>query len=220
MAMLDDFRNKEFLDQITILNEISGSKDSEALPELVALLKEPVGDTSIDYMVVNALNAVLSANEDKIIEGLSDDHDGYKILCIRVAGEYAVDGATPSLVAMAEVESDPDRLMEIITSLARIANPQALPIFRKFLDHDDPFIQSACIEALGKLSDEESVDRFKAHDRGERGPEPLRGSATSPVGKPWTPLAGFRTEDTIGFLVKKLHHKNPMVRRIITDAAW
>ena len=72
MATLDDFRNKEFLDQITILNEISGSKNPEALPKLVELLKKPVGDTSIDYMVVNALNAVLSGNEEKVIEGLTE----------------------------------------------------------------------------------------------------------------------------------------------------
>ena len=39
MARLDNFRDKEFLDQITILNEISGSKDPEALPGLLELLK-------------------------------------------------------------------------------------------------------------------------------------------------------------------------------------
>lgn len=217
MAMLDDFRNKEFLDQITILNEVSGSKNPEALPELVALLKDPVGDTSIDYMVVNALNAVLSCNEDKVIEGLSDAHEGYNILCIRVAGEYAIKEAAAPLAIMAGKETDTDRLMEIIASLTRISDPMALPVFRKFLDHEDDFIQSACIEALGKLSDTESIDRFKAMIEESEAPDRFEVCAIT-TWKAVDTLAGFRTDDTVGFLVKKLHHKNPTVRRIITDA--
>ncbi|MBG0791760.1 MAG: response regulator [Desulfovibrionaceae bacterium] len=217
MAMLDDFRTKEFLDQITILNEISGSKNPEALPELVDLLKNPIGDTSIDYMVVNALNAVLSCCEEEVIGGLTDDHEGYNILCIRVAGEYALKNAVPTLMSMAEAEKDPDRLMEIITSLARIGDPAALPVFRSFLDHDDPFIQSACIEALGSLLDEESIPRFKAMIEDSEAPDRFEVCDLTSW-KAVDTLAGFRTEDTVGFLVEKLHHKNPMVRRIITDA--
>ena len=217
MAMLDDFRNKEFLDQITILNEVSGSKDPEALPGLMALLKDPVGDTSIDYMVVNALNAVLSNNEAIVIQGLADAHEGFNILCIRVAGEYAIKNAVPPLAAMTEKESDPDRLMEIITSLARISDPQALPVFRRFLDHEDAFIQSACIEALGKLSDTESVDRFKAMIEESEAPDRFEVCDIT-TWKAVDTLAGFRSDETVGFLVAKLHHKNPTVRRIITDA--
>ncbi len=217
MAMLDDFRDKEFLDQITILNEVSGSKDPEALPGLVALLKDPVGDTSIDYMVVNALNAVLSRNEDIVIQGLADDHEGFNILCIRVAGEYGINRAVPALVAMAEKEADPDRLMEIITSLARISDPEALPVFRFFLNHDDAFIQSACIEALGKLSDTDSIPKFKAMIEESEAPDRFEVCDIT-TWKAVDTLAAFRTDDTVGFLVAKLHHKNPTVRRIITDA--
>jgi len=217
MATLDDFRNKEFLDQITILNEISGSKDPDTLPDLVALLKDPVGDTSIDYMVVNALNAVLSGNEKKVIEGLTDAHTGYRILCIRVAGEYGFSAAADTLVSVAQTESDPDRLMEILTSLARIADPVALPVFRKFLDHDDPFIKSSCIEALGKLEDEGSIDYFKAIIEDSDSPERFEVCDIT-TWKTIEAMASFPLDDTIGFLVKKLHHKNPTVRRIITDA--
>jgi len=217
MATLDDFRNKEFLDQITILNEISGNKDPETLPGLVELLKAPVGDTSIDYMVVNALNAVLSSNEDKVIEGLSDAHDGYKILCIRVAGEHAISGAAPSLVGLAGTEIDPDRLMEILTALARIGDESALPIFRNFLDHEDAFIQSSCIEALGRLQDVESVDQFKNMIIDSEGPDRFEVCDLT-TWKAVDALAAYGTDDTVKFLVEHLHHKNPTVRRIITDS--
>jgi CheY-like chemotaxis protein/HEAT repeat protein len=217
MSPLENFREKEFLDQITILNEISGSKDAEALPGLIDLLKTPVGDTSIDYMVVNALNAVLSSSEEKVIEGLKDPHEGFNILCIRVAGEYALKGAVQPLMDLARAEEDLDRLMEILTSLARIGDEAATPVFRQFLDHVDPFIQSSCIEALGKLGDPESIEEFKriiveseADDRFE--------VCDITTWKAVDALARNSSEDTIAFLVKTLHHKNPTVRRIITDA--
>lgn len=217
MPMLDNFRDKEFLDQITILNEISGSKNPDALPGLLELLKNPVGDTSIDYMVVNALNAVLSSNEDEVVAGLNDSHDGYKILCIRVAGEYAIKRAAHPLVALAEVETDLDRLMEILTSLARIADNSALPIFRRFLSHEDAFIQSSCIEALGKLKDSESIPHLKAMITESEAPDRFEVCDIT-TWKAVDALATYDSDDTIAFLVEKLHHNNPTVRRIITDA--
>lgn len=217
MATLDGFRDKEFLDQITILNEISGAKNPDALPGLVDLLKNPVGDTSIDYMVVNALNAVLSNNEDKVIEGLTDDHPGYRILCIRVAGEHAFKRAAGPLVSIAESETDPDRLMEILTSLVHIADPEAIPVFRAHINHEDPFIQSACIEALGKLEDEESIEFLKHMIIESEAPDRYEMCEIT-TWKAVEALTAFSRDDTISFLVEKLHHKNPTVRRIITDA--
>jgi len=217
MATLDDFRNKEFLDQITILNEISGNKDPDALAGLVELLKNPIGDTSIDYMVVNALNAVLSSNEDKVVAGLTDSHDGYRILCIRVAGEHGFKNAAGPLSDIALTETDPDRLMEILISLARIADPAAMGVFRKYLEHDDPFIKSSCIEALGKLADVESIGYFKKLIEESEAPDRYEVCDIT-TWKAVEALSSFDSSETIAFLVEKLHHKNPTVRRIITDA--
>ncbi len=217
MATLDNFRDKEFLDQITILNEISGNKDPEALPILLELLKSPIGDTSIDYMVVNALNAVLSNSETKVVEGLSDPHDGFRILCIRVAGEHAFASATAPLAETAKTETDADRLMEILISLARIGDPSAKPTFRLYLQHTDPFIQSACIEALGRLGDEESIAQFKTMIEESEAPHRFEVCDLT-TWKAVEALASFANKETIQFLVDKVHHKNPTVRRIITDA--
>ena len=217
MAILDNFRNKDFLDQITILNEISGDKDPETLPALLELLKSPIGDTSIDYMVVNALNAVLSNNEAKVIEGLSDPHDGFRILCIRVAGEHGIAAAAGPLAEVAKTETDADRLMEILLSLARIGDASAIPTFRDHLQHEDPFIQSSCIEALGHLGDTDSIAHFKQMIAESEAPDRFEVCDLT-TWKAVDALATFGNEDTIEFLVEKLHHKNPTVRRIITDA--
>jgi CheY-like chemotaxis protein len=200
-----------------ILNEISGNKDPNTLPGLIDLLKTPVGDTSIDYMVVNALNAVLSSNEAMVIKGLSDDHPGLRTLCIRVAGEHGFRRSVEPLVAIADAETDPDQLMEILNALARIATPAAMPVFRKYLKHDDPFIKSSCIEALGKLEDEQSIGSFKNMVIESEAPDRYEVCDIT-TWKAIEALSSFSRQDTIKFLVDKLHHKNPTVRRIITDA--
>lgn len=217
MSLLDDFRKKEFLDQITVLNEIAGSKDPSALPGLIDLLKSPVGDTSIDYMVVNALNAVLSQDEQRTVEGLNDSHPGFRTLCIRVAGEHQFLKAAPALAKLAEEEDDPDRLMEVLTSLSHIASPDSLPVFRRFMTAEDPFIQALCIEALGKLKDEESIPALKQLVSESEAPERYEVCEIT-TWKAVEALASIQTTDTLAFLVEKLHHKNPTVRRIITDA--
>jgi hypothetical protein len=130
MAMLDGFRDKDFLEQVTILNEIAASKDISNLPGLMDLFRRPVGDTSIDFMVVNALTAVLSGNEAKTVEGLASGNAGYRTLCIRVIGEYGFSSAGPMLTSLGENETDPDQLQEILSALSRIEAPDALPLFR------------------------------------------------------------------------------------------
>ncbi len=65
MSMLIGFREKSFLDKISILNEVATAKDPVELEALLDLFQNPLEDTSVDYMVVTALNGVLSADEQK-----------------------------------------------------------------------------------------------------------------------------------------------------------
>lgn len=216
MGMLDGFRDKDFLEQITLLNEIAAGKDIAALPGLVDLLRNPLGDSSIDYMVVNALNAVLSQNEGKTVAGLASGHLGFRTLCIRVAGEYGFKSAAPVLTAMGEAETDTDQLQEILTALFRIQDPESLPLFRKHLENEDTFIQALCIEMMGFMKDatalpflRQVVEDNDARERYQR--------CEVATWKAVEALAAFGDEDSLGFLVDKLHHSNPTVRRIITD---
>ncbi|WP_449243298.1 HEAT repeat domain-containing protein, partial [Desulfovibrio sp.] len=162
MGMLDGFRDMDFLDQITLLNEITGSKDIAALPGLLDLLRRPLGDTSIDYMVVNALNAVLSQHEAKAVEGLASGHVGYRTLCIRVIGEYGFTSAAPVLTSLGEAEADPEQVLEILTALARLRDQVSLPLFRAHLANPDAFTSALCIEMLGAMGDAPSIPALMA----------------------------------------------------------
>ena len=215
--MLEGFRERDFLDQITILNDIAGSKDQSALPGLMDLFEKPINDTSIDYMVVNALNAVLSENQDSVIKGLSSNNAGFKTLCIRVAGEYSFTAAIPQLVEMADKESDPDGLLDLLTALSRIKDEKTLPVFRKNLDSSDPLLASLCIEAVGAMKDArsrnqlmEAITSNEADDRYEQ--------CDITCWKAIEALTAIGDDDSLSFLARKLHHRNPTARRIITDA--
>ena len=217
MGILEGFRDKDFLDQITILNELASNKDAAELGALIELFDNPVGDTSIDYMVVNALNAVLSQDEAATVAGLSSDKIGMRTLCIRVAGEYAVESAVAPLMAMAEAEPDPDRLMEVLTALSRIGGEASLPLFRSCLFHEDALVAALAVEVVGRRCDVESlaalqaiVDANEADDSYER--------CEITTWKAIEALAEMGGDAALGYLVSKLHHRNPTARRIITDA--
>ena len=217
MGMLDGFRGKDFLEQVSILNEIAIAKPAEAFDGLLELFLNPVKDTSIDYMVANALNAVLSGDEARAVQGIASGPEALRILCIRVAGEYRFKAAVPALVALAEGGQDPDRLMEVLTALFKIREPSTLPVFRRHLAGPDAFAAALCIEMIGVFKDAGSIpaleaflEQNEADDRFER--------CEITTWKAVDALAAIDSEETRAFLVQKLHHRNPTVRRIVTDA--
>ncbi len=217
MGMLDGFRDKDFLDQITILNDIAGNRDFSALAGLRELFDRPTGDTSVDYMVVGALNAVLGAHEDEVARGLSSGSAAYRTLCIRVAGEYAFDSAAAALAEMAETDTDTDRLVEILAALAKIRPADGAAVFRAFLGHEDSMLAALAMEMCGVYADAQAIPFLKA------AVEATDAALTYDqcditTWKAIDALAAMNTPETVGFLAANVHHMNPTARRLITDA--
>ena len=139
MSMLAGFREKPFLDKITILNEVATGKDVAELEGLLDLFQTPLNDTSVDYMVVTALNGVLSSDEQSTVKLLDSDDEKLKVLCIRMSGEFQFKSAIPSLLKMAESDIKADLLFEILTSLSKIGGDDAVDLYRANLTNDDDF---------------------------------------------------------------------------------
>lgn len=217
MAMLDGFRDKDFLDQITILNDIVGNKDPQHLPALIELFNNPIGDTGVDYMIVGALNAVLGTSEGVVVEGLASPNQPFRTLCIRTAGEYAFASAAEPLARMARTETDPDLLIEILASLAKIRPAGAETVFRAFLNHEDQLLAAMAMEMAGVYADASALPALMDALRAA-GDDGSIERCDITTWKAIDALAAIATPDSIRFLVENLHHKNPTVRRIITDA--
>ena len=217
MSRLDGFHDKDFLEQVTILDEISSSRDSAYLPGLLDLFEKPTGDTGVDYMVVNALNAVLGANEDAVINGLRSQNPAFRTLCIRTAGEYAFPDAAEPLSLLAEDETDSDLLIEILAALAKIHPADGARVFRSFLGHDDPMLAALAMEMAGAYADPQAVIFLKAAVEATDADRTYE-QCDITTWKAIDALAAMASPESIAFLAANVHHKNPTARRIITDA--
>ncbi len=217
MATLEGFRSKDFLDQITILNDIAGSRDPQFLPALIDLFENPTGDTGVDYMVVGALNAVLGTSEATVVAGLASHSQPFRTLCIRTAGEYAFPTAAEPLTYMAQTETDPDLLVEILASLAKIRPMSGAAVFRAFLNHEDSMLAAMAMEMAGVYADPSALPALR-DALTSAGADGNYESCDITTWKAIDALAAIATPDSIAFLVENVHHKNPTARRIITDA--
>jgi len=217
MATLDGFRDKDFLDQITVLNEVSGSKDAQHLPALIELFENPIGDTGVDYMIVGALNAVLGTSEPTVVEGLLSPSLPFRTLCIRTAGEYAFASAAAPLSRVVQTETDPDLLIEMLAALAKIRPEGGEAVFRAFLNHEDDMLAAMAMEMAGVYADASALPALMDALRAADAEENLERCSIT-TWKAVDALAAIASPGSIRFLVENLHHKNPTVRRIITDA--
>jgi CheY-like chemotaxis protein len=216
MADLSGFRDLDYMEQVMLLKEITESKDPEALDGLLDLQANPVGDSAVDYMATMALHAVLSANEDKTVDGLASDDPRIRDLCIKACGEHGFASAAEPLVDMAEEETDPDVLFDILTALYRIGDPSALDVFRQRLRDPEPFLASVSLDAVARHQDEASLETLQDIVRdSEEGEGYLECDVTT--WKAITALGAIGNEEALSFLSTYLHHKNPTARRIVTD---
>ena len=216
MSILDGFRDKDFLEQITLLNDIAANRPTDTLPDLLSLFASPLQDASVDSMVVIALNALLAENEQYAVECLHSDDSKLRLLCIRTAGEHRFAAAVEPLSEIAQTTEDSDLALECLTALARIGDEAALPAFRKHLSSDDPLAAGLSIEMCGHFNDVSALPWLK---------EVVRRSLTGdryqtcdvPTWKAIQALGDLATEEAVQFLASHLHHKNPIARRLITD---
>jgi CheY-like chemotaxis protein/HEAT repeat protein len=215
--MLTGFREKSFLDKISILNEVAIAKNTAEQEELIELFQNPLGDTSVDYMVVTALNGVLSVDEQKTVD-LLDNNDGkLRTLCIRVCGEFQFKTAVPVLLRMAEDNPDADLMFEILSSLSKIGGPEALNLFRANINNEDDLIVVMSIEMLAELKDEHSIPALKEFVK--RNDEDDRYEVCDlTTWKAVESLAVIGSDEALDFIVANLHHRNPTVRRVVTDS--
>jgi CheY-like chemotaxis protein len=217
MSILSGFRDKSFLDKITILNDIATNRDAAELEGLLELFNNPLGDTSVDYMVVTALNGVLSTDEKNVVDLLESENTKLKTLCIRLSGEFGFKSAVPVLVRMAQGEKDSDLLFEEMTALSRIGDPEALSVFRANLDNSEDLVRALCIEMVGELGDTDSIPQLKKiiEINNEDGNYEVCDLTTW---KAVEALAFIKSDEALSFIVENLHHRNPTVRRVVTDS--
>ena len=226
MDELKNFASKSFIEQIKLLQDIEKKKDSAAIPGLVALCENSDSADQVAFIAENALRSLLLENEAQTVKGLMSDNMNIRKISLQVCRRKKCPSATPVLIKLfSNLNSEhPLELtsghphynegFEILSALSLIQPPEALEIFRRYLDHCDPMIASLSIKTIGNYKDVDSVDALckivadsEADDCYEE--------CTLTVASASDALAMINTDKAISFLASKIHHRNPVARRII-----
>ena len=229
MDELKNFASKRFIEQVKLLQDIEKKKVYAAIPGLVELCKksDPF-DQAVVFMAENTLRSLLLENEAQTVKGLMSNNMNIKKISLQVCCRKKCPSATAALVKLFSdlISEQSSELIsghphynegfEILSALSLIQPPEALEIFRQYLHHSDALIASLSIESIGHYKDVDSVDALckiveesEADDRYEECDLPVAGAIDA--------LAMMNTDKAISFLASKIHHRNPIARRLIHE---
>lgn len=229
MDALKNFASKSFIEQVNLLQDVEKKKIYAAIPGLVDLCKKNDPFDQAALMAENTLRSLLLENEAQTVKGLMSDNMNFKKISLQVCCRKKCPSATSALLRLfsdlisgqaSELISGHPHYNEgfaILSALSLIQPPEALDIFRQYLEHSDSLIASLSIETIGHYKDVDSVDalcKIVADSEADDCYETCGLAVASTVDA----LAMINTDKAISFLASKIHHRNPIARRIIHDA--
>lgn len=215
MSSLDGFRNLDFMEQISLLGDIQARMDGEAIGPLRDLFVTPVGDRAVDTMLRKVLRELLLRHPEELVNGLAADNRELARFCAVLAGEGRLAEATVPLKELARTWlNDSEVLHDCLIALGRIGDHAAAPVFREHLVHEDDYIVCACVSGLGTLADHDSQPRLEDLINANGAPE----ASVECLVTTWAAIDALFVLDSdkaLSYLVSRIHHPNPTVRRLI-----
>lgn len=218
MDALQDFRQKDMIEQITLLDQIKESGDAAAIPALFELYANPLGDHAVNEMVYHALFGLLAGQHDRIKEGLNHDSNAVQLLAVRRAAEEAAGALKAPLVALLGKTHSIELAGEIIRALAQYQDATLVDTLLPYLKHEDYTVVAWAMRALINMNTpavrDILIDLISKSDE-------VTGRATGcdlRIALAVESLAGFGDEPTIQYLINHIHHANPSFRRVVLTA--
>ena len=215
MSSLDGFRNLDFMEQISLLGDIQARMDSAEIGPLQDLFITPVGDRAVDTMLRKVLRELLLRHPGELVRGLAVDNRELARFCAVLAGEARLAEATAPLMELARAwREDGEALHDCLVALGRIGDHAAVPLFQECLVHEDDLIVCACISNLGALGDHGCQPRLEALINANEAPE----SSAECLVTTWAAIEALcvlDSDNALSYLVSKIHHANPTVRRLV-----
>ncbi len=214
MNRLTNFESMDFIEQVSALGSVSKNLELDSIPEVIGLIEKMPKHEAVAIVLRDTLKTLLSGSEEQTIRFLPSENLEIRTICIEVAGQKKFSNAAKTLLDMA-LQADSQRkygmLFTVVSALSRIQPAESLDLFRRFMDHEDDIIASLCIDMIGAMNDTPSLNRLcDIISDAEEDDE-----CSLPTASAIKSLALFRNGQAISFLISKLHHKNPTVRRII-----
>ncbi len=218
MDSLKDFRAKDMIEQITLLDQIREAGETAAIPALFDLYANPIGDQAVDEMIYHALFGLLAGQHARIEEGLAHGSPAVQLLCVRRAGEEKAEALKDPLVALLGKTASVELAGEILRALAQYKDASLIDTLLPFLRHDDYTVVAWALRALTNIHTPavrdlliERIDN-SAEVKGAAMGCDLR-TALMVEG-----VAGFTDSATVDYLIGHIHHGNPSFRRVVLAA--
>ncbi len=215
MSALDDFTNRDMIEQITILDEIQSGGQVEAIPALFEIYSSPMADLAVDEMVYHALISLLKGQDKEIFGGFNHPAKRIKMLCIKAAGENAAAGTCDQLQDILENNQDDAELItETIRAIAKLDDPQVADIILPYMDFQDATVVGLVIEKIAVVGGDQGRDALinfitKCKQSAS--------DACLGVGIAYSKLAQFGDDTSITFLISHIHTPNPTLRKIVLN---
>ncbi|MEW6593541.1 MAG: HEAT repeat domain-containing protein [Thermodesulfobacteriota bacterium] len=218
MDALKDFRAKDMIEQITLLDQIRETGDTAAVPALFDLYAHPVGDQAVDEMVYHALFDLLGGQYDRIQEGMNHGSPEVQLLCVRRATEEKADSLKAPLVALLGATESVELAGEIIRALAQYKDATLVDTLLPFLRHDDYTVVAWALRALTNIHSPAVRDILvRLIDNSDE----VKGTAMGcdlRTALLVEGVAGFTDAATVDYLIGHIHHGNPSFRRVVLSA--
>jgi len=218
MDALKDFRNKDMIEQITMLDQIRESGNAAAIPALFDLYAEPVGDQAVDEMVYHALFGLLAGQHDQIKDGLGHGSPEVQLLCVRRATEEKAEALKVPLVELLGKTTEIGLAGEIIRALAQYKDSTLVDTLLPFLNHDDYTVVAWAVHALTNIHSPAVRDILIARIDNSAEIKGTDEGCDLRTAMVVDGVAGYTDAATVDYLIGHIHHGNPSFRRVILGA--
>ncbi len=215
MDLLNDFAQKDMIEQITILDEIKEGSKAEAIPALLDLYANPLGDQAVDEMVYHTLFDLMADQERDIIAGFSHVSEDVQLLCVRRAADSGSDGVKAALVDLLAKKASHEHASEIIRALAVYKDPGLVDTLLPFLKHDDYAVVAWAMRVLAEIHDEKVRDALKEMITTSKEVQGAAAGCDLRTALAVENLASFNDAETTDFIIGYIHHSNPSFRRVV-----
>jgi len=215
MDALKDFAAKDMIEQISLLDELRQAGNREAVPALMELYANPLGDQAVDEMVYHTLFDLLAGEYELIKQGMAHPSNSVRLLCVRRAAEEVAPELKPALVDLLAETHSIELAGEIIRALSGYRDSTLADTLAPFLNHEDYTVVAWAIRALTSMGGEANRDLLVSLIEKS---EDVREGATGcdlRVAMAIEALAGFPDQQTIDYLVGYIHHPNPSLRKVV-----
>ncbi|MBU2538389.1 MAG: response regulator [Proteobacteria bacterium] len=215
MDLLKDFAQKDMIEQIVCLDEIKESRLVEAIPALLDLYANPLGDQAVEEMIYHTLFDLLVGREQDIIAGLGHASEAVRLMCIRRAADGGSPALKDALVTLLDSASQNEIVSEVIRALGSYKDTGLTKILLPYLKHDDYSVVAWTMRTLVGVHDLQVRDALMTLISESREVHNVDAGCDLRTALAVENIIHFPDDTTIDFLIGFIHHPNPSFRRVV-----